>query len=104
MVIRRGQRHDLGYAHVAEPIGSDPGTLAGYSMEPTPMIAPWPCHQAGNRMVGSDGSRVGQVIVVPAKSSTSVCPLVPSSPSARIQDQNWAKSSASHFLMLGTNS
>ena len=47
MVIGRGQRHDLGHAHVAEPIRIGPWNSGGYSMEPTPMIAPWPCINRG---------------------------------------------------------
>ena len=60
VVIRRRQRQDLGYAHVAEPIGVGPlelwRVLHGAHADDRPLTL----HQAGDRVIGADGSRVGQ--------------------------------------------
>ena len=37
-----------------------PAYGAGYSIAPTPMMAPWPGHQARDGVHGADAARVGQ--------------------------------------------
>ena len=50
--------------------GSEPWNSGGYSIEPTPMIAPWPCISRGTEWLVPMVPGLVKVIVVPAKSST----------------------------------
>ena len=60
MVIRRGQREDLGYAHVAEPIAVGAlelwRVLHGAHADDRPLAL----HQTRDRVVGADGPWIGQ--------------------------------------------
>jgi hypothetical protein len=48
---------------------------AGYSIAPTPMIAPWPCMSRGTECTVPMVPGLVSEIVVPAKSSTVSLPL-----------------------------
>ena len=50
--------------------GSEPWNSGGYSIEPTPMIAPWPCISRGTEWLVPMVPGLVSVMVVPAKSST----------------------------------
>ena len=104
MVIRRSQRHDLGYAHVAEPIGIGPlelwRVLHGADADDRALA----CIKRGTEWLVPMVPGLVRVMVVPAKSSTVSCPARAFFTICSYPDQNWAKSSVSHFLILGTNS
>ena len=71
VVVRRGQGHDL-----ADAVAGDrarprrPATPAGYSIAPTPMIAPWPFIRRGTEWLVPMPPGLVSEIVVPWKSST----------------------------------
>jgi hypothetical protein len=46
-----------------------PWNCAGYSIAPTPMIAPWPCISRGTEWLVPSVPGLVSVMVVPAKSS-----------------------------------
>ena len=58
--------------------GSEPWNSGGYSIEPTPMIAPWPCISRGTEWLVPMVPGLVRVMVVPAKSSTVSCCRGPS--------------------------
>ena len=49
--------------------GDAPWNSAGYSIAPTPMIAPWPCISRGTECTVPMPPGLVRLIVVPAKSS-----------------------------------
>ena len=61
VVVGRGQRHDLADRVAGRsPPRRRPATPAGYSIAPTPMIAPWPAISRGTEWHGADAAGVGQ--------------------------------------------
>ncbi len=84
--------------------GSEPWNSGGYSIEPTPMIVPWPCISRGTEWLVPIVPGLVRVMVVPAKSSTASLPARAFFTICSYAAQNCAKSSVSQFLMLGTRS
>ena len=68
------------------------------------MIVPWPCISRGTEWLVPMVPGLVRVIVVPAKSSTVSCPARAFFTICSYAVQNWAKSSVSQLLMLGTSS
>ena len=52
-----------------------PWNAAGYSIAPTPMIAPWPCISRGTEWLVPSVPGLVRLIVVPAKSSATSAPV-----------------------------
>ena len=68
------------------------------------MIAPWPCISRGTEWLVPMVPGLVSVMVVPAKSSTVRLPERAFFTISSYAAQNWAKSSVSQLLMLGTSS
>src|SRR3954452_23170209 len=76
----------------------------GYSMAPTPMIAPWPFIRRGTEWLVPMVPGLVRLIVVPWKSETSSLLLRAFLTISSYAVQKWAKSIDSAALMLGTSS
>ena len=83
---------------------SEPWNSGGYSIDPTPMMVPWPCISRGTEWFVPMVPGLVRVIVVPAKSLTSSLPARAFFTICSYAAQNWAKSRVSQLLMLGTSS
>ena len=68
------------------------------------MMAPWPCISRGTEWLVPMVPGLVSVIVVPAKSSTVSWSARAFLTISSYAAQNWAKSSVSQLLMLGTSS
>src|SRR5215217_8915342 len=75
--------------------GSEPWNSGGYSIEPTPMIAPWPCIRRGTEWFVPMVPGLVKVMVVPAKSSRVSELALAFLTISSYAVQNWAKSSRS---------
>src|SRR3954452_13001770 len=81
-----------------------PWYSAGYSIAPTPTIAPWPAINRGTEWTVPMVPGLVRLIVVPAKSSAVSLPVRALRMRSSYAAQNREKSSVSAFLMFGTTS
>src|SRR3954466_9216484 len=81
-----------------------PWYSAGYSIAPTPMIAPWPAINRGTEWTVPMVPGLVRLIVVPAKSSAVSLLVRALRMRSSYAAQNREKSSVSAFLMFGTTS
>src|SRR3954451_20952058 len=84
--------------------GFMPLNSAGYSIAPTPMMAPWPAISRGTEWTVPMVPGLVRLIVVPAKSSAVSLPVRALRIRSSYAAQKREKSTVSAFLMFGTTS